>query len=100
MSLQMPGYQCNYVDGPGCDHAWFQQWEDAGVPTMRFFLEPIILTVIYAKSLGYKNIVMAGLSGGGWSTVMAAAIDPRITLSVPIAGSIPCDFVHTSWVSV
>ena len=41
------------------------------------------------KALGYKHIVMAGLSGGGWTTTISAAIDPRITLSMPIAGSMP-----------
>eukprot|EP00933_Yihiella_yeosuensis_P035499 TRINITY_DN29055_c0_g1_i1.p1 TRINITY_DN29055_c0_g1~~TRINITY_DN29055_c0_g1_i1.p1 ORF type:complete len:277 (+),score=34.50 TRINITY_DN29055_c0_g1_i1:80-832(+) len=33
---------------------------------------------------------MAGLSGGGWSTTFAAAMDPRIHASFPIAGSVPC----------
>lgn len=56
---------------------------------MRFFIEPIILTVNYAVSLGYKNIVLMGLSGGGWSTTVASAIDPRIQLSIPVAGSVP-----------
>ena len=61
---------------------------------MRFFLEPIVLTINYATQvLGYKQIVMMGLSGGGWSTTIAAAIDPRIQLSMPTAGSIPCDFL-------
>ena len=39
---------------------------------------------------------MMGLSGGGWTTTLAAALDPRIDLSIPIAGSIPCNFGHTS----
>ena len=65
---------------------------------MRFFLEPIVLTINYAMSvLGYQQVHMMGLSGGGWSTTIAAAIDPRITLSMPTAGSIPCEFKHTSW---
>ena len=29
--------------------------------------------------------------------LLYAAIDPRIQLSVPVAGSVPCDFRHTSW---
>ena len=37
-----------------------------------------------------------GLSGGGWTTTMAAALAPRIELSLPVAGSIPCSFPHTS----
>ena len=30
-----------------------------------------------------------GASGGGWSTVVAAAVDPRIGNSVSVAGSLP-----------
>jgi hypothetical protein len=34
---------------------------------------------------------MLGLSGGGWTTTLAAALDKRIALSVPVAGSLPFD---------
>merc|ERR1712025_1240936 len=70
-------------------HAWFQQWEDKGDYTIRFFIEPVALAVAYAKSLGYKHIVMVGLSGGGWTTTVAAAAIEGIELSFPIAGSVP-----------
>ena len=39
--------------------------------------------------MGYKNIIMVGLSGGGWTTTLASALIPDITLSIPIAGSTP-----------
>ena len=32
---------------------------------------------------------MAGLSGGGWTTTIYAAIDPTIRCSFPVAGTIP-----------
>lgn len=32
---------------------------------------------------------MTGISGGGWETVIYAAIDPRIKYSFPVAGSLP-----------
>jgi hypothetical protein len=32
---------------------------------------------------------MIGISGGGWTTTLAAAVDPRIRVSVPVAGSLP-----------
>ena len=32
---------------------------------------------------------MMGRSGGGWTTILAAAIDPRISQSFPVAGSYP-----------
>ena len=105
MHIQMPLHGCNLI--PGEDplhppsHQWFEQFaghdgESSGsFPFMRFFLEPVWLSINYARSLGYKNIVMAGLSGGGWTTTLMAGIDPRIGLSIPVAGSMPCDFAHT-----
>ena len=51
--------------------------------TMRYFIEPVVLAVNYAtQTLGYKNIVMLGLSGGGWTTTLASAIDSRIQVSL------------------
>eukprot|EP00041_Stephanoeca_diplocostata_P014108 m.253331 g.253331 ORF g.253331 m.253331 type:complete len:425 (+) comp19583_c0_seq1:108-1382(+) len=83
--------------GPGCtdkelntDHWWFLQWEQKGDTPLRYFLEPCVLTANYAFAKGYEKLYMAGLSGGGWSTTFAAAIDKRITGSFPIAGSVPC----------
>jgi hypothetical protein len=34
-------------------------------------------------------VVMIGLSGGGWTTTLYAAIDPRVRLSFPVAGTLP-----------
>ena len=64
---------------PACQH------------TMRYFVEPVVLTINHLLSLGYKNIFMMGKSGGGWTTTVAAAVDPRISASFPIAGSVPLD---------
>lgn len=44
-----------------------------GVHTIKYFIEPVVLAINYATSvLGYKRIVMLGLSGGGWSTTLAS----------------------------
>ena len=72
------------------NHWWFLQWEQKGDAALRYFLEPAVLTANYAEANGYENIYMAGLSGGGWSTTFASAIDKRIDASFPIAGSTPC----------
>lgn len=96
--VMMPFHDCNNQPSGPHDHAWFKAFQDDGKPWVRFFLEPAINTINYAKVvMGYEKIVMMGLSGGGWSTTLVAAIDPRIVLSMPVAGSIPCDFRHTSW---
>jgi hypothetical protein len=90
-----PGSNDTYL---ATDHEWFRQWEEQGDSPLRYFMEPTYLTVNYAKAAGYEQIYMAGLSGGGWSTTFAAAIDKRIDASFPIAGSLPCDMRNPeSW---
>ena len=56
----------------------------------RFFLEPEIVSLNYLLlKNNYKNINMVGLSGGGWTTNLLAAIDDRIKYSFSVAGSMP-----------
>lgn len=60
-----------------------------GTP-LRYFLDPVRASIDYALSLrSYSKVIMSGISGGGWTTTVMAAIDPRITHSYAIAGSVP-----------
>ena len=57
----------------------------------RFFLEPVVQGVnhfLHTKP-DAADVSMLGLSGGGWTTHMAAAVDPRIKQSFPVAGAYP-----------
>ncbi len=63
---------------------------------MKYFLEPVAVGLNYLKQRsradrfpGYRAFHMTGLSGGGWTATIYAAIDPRIRCSVPVAGTIP-----------
>jgi hypothetical protein len=57
---------------------------------MRYFLEPLSVALNYLTSRqSFNGIYMTGISGGGWTTVVYAALDPRITASYPVAGSYP-----------
>eukprot|EP00041_Stephanoeca_diplocostata_P009687 m.151052 g.151052 ORF g.151052 m.151052 type:complete len:290 (-) comp17847_c0_seq1:205-1074(-) len=91
MELMMPLIGCNqaYQYGNPKGHEWFKQFEDKGDFTMRYFIEPVALAAAYAKKLGYKHVVMVGLSGGGWTTTVASAVIPDIDVSFPTAGSVP-----------
>ena len=66
---------------------------DRETPTLspfKYFLEPIVQAVNYAERvLRVWRLYMVGISGGGWTTVLAAAVDPRIDVSFPVAGSLP-----------
>jgi hypothetical protein len=94
--LYMPLLGPNQQHGYPEHHQWFNQWEAKGDKTIRYFVEPLHLTVNYALALGYKRVVMMGKSGGGWTTTVCSALDPRIDVSFPIAGSIPLAFHHVS----
>lgn len=56
---------------------------------LRYFVEPLIAAVNQAEEMGYSPIFATGLSGGGWVTILAAALDPRIAASYPVAGGLP-----------
>lgn len=63
---------------------------------MKYFLEPVAISLNYLKKRSsadrfpnYRRFHMTGLSGGGWATTVYAAIDPTISRSIPIAGTIP-----------
>jgi len=56
---------------------------------LRYFLEPVNAAVNYAQSFHFIRINMIGISGGGWTTTVYAALDRRISNSYPVAGSLP-----------
>jgi len=56
---------------------------------MMYFIEPVVVAVNYARKLGFETVDMIGFSAGGWTTMVAAAIDPRIRRSYPVAGGYP-----------
>ena len=57
---------------------------------LRYFLDPVVIALNWAEATySYSRRFMVGLSGGGWTTVVAAGIDERIDASYPVAGSWP-----------
>lgn len=57
----------------------------------RFFVDPVVTGINYFVSQypDYEDVVMTGLSGGGWTTAVVPAVDERIRVSIPVAGSTP-----------
>lgn len=101
LATWMPMYGENEIDeplnfspscvvSPGDSHDSLFCGETATFTPLRFFLEPITLALNHAfAQQSFSDVTMAGLSGGGWATTLYAAIDPRIRLSVPVAGTHP-----------
>jgi hypothetical protein len=56
---------------------------------VKFFLHPVAVVLNHARQYDYSATYMLGLSGGGWTSTLYAAIDPRILRSYPVAGTLP-----------
>jgi dienelactone hydrolase len=57
---------------------------------IRYFVEPTIIAINHlGRRHRYQRISAVGISGGGWTTVLAAAVDTRIAASFPVAGALP-----------
>jgi hypothetical protein len=70
------------------DHMKFLSPE-SGHP-VKYFIEPVIIALNYInESFDYLSISMVGISGGGWTATLVAAVDTRIGYSFPVAGSYP-----------
>ncbi len=55
---------------------------------MQYLLAPVVIVLNHLTSeRTYESISMLGISGGGWTTTLMAAIDERIRYSFPVAGS-------------
>jgi len=85
--LQMPARGWN--TGKWDSHA--EIIETLGEKALSELVGPVIemVNLLHGE---YVDVSMTGHSGGGWTTVLAAAVDPRITRSVPVSGSLPLRF--------
>lgn len=71
------------------NHAQLHQVKTPSFSPLQWFMEAPLAIVNDYTNRGITNIGMTGLSGGGWTTDLYAAIDPRIKISYSIAGSMP-----------
>ncbi len=91
-TMEMPLYGQNGPAGQQniSHNSLVRDLEKAGEQPLRPFVEPVLRTLDYIDAaLPGTRIGMTGLSGGGYVTVLAAAADRRIAVSVPVAGSLP-----------
>jgi pimeloyl-ACP methyl ester carboxylesterase len=60
---------------------------------LQYFLTPALAALDWVLSQrSYAKVVVGGISGGGWTTTMLAALEPRITHSYAIVGSVPLPY--------
>ena len=95
VALYMPLYGPN-VKHPFQNHDQLGLLESPDFCPLQIFLEPVVASLNYVtRNFRFKETSMIGISGGGWTTTLYAAIDPRIQYSYPVAGTLP--LYLTSW---
>jgi len=71
-------------------HEEFKFLESDDFSTISYFVEPIVISLNYLdENYDFESYDFVGISGGGWTAVLYAAIDDRIDKSFSIAGSSP-----------
>ncbi|CAN5730508.1 hypothetical protein BH24ACI5_BH24ACI5_07820 [soil metagenome] len=94
VAMDMPLLGGNRPAGrPGLQsHADLQALDDGTVSPIEHFLRPVksVVEAILATEPGQDpDILLIGRSGGGWTTYVYAAVDPRIDFAVSVAGGRP-----------
>jgi len=67
-------------------HNDMEKLESDTLCPIEYFIDPVITALNYSCR---QNVAMVGISGGGWTTVLSAALDYRVTESFSVSGSAP-----------
>ena len=94
IAVDMPLLGLNRVDArPGLEaHGQFEALDDGVTSTLRFFLTPVrsvVDWIVEVEAGRNPDILMIGRSGGGLTSYIYGAIDPRIDIVVSVAGGRP-----------
>ena len=71
-------------------HSSFHFLDNSNFSSLKYYFEPIMKSLNYVdKNYSFEKYHMVGLSGGGWTTMVYSAIDPRINHSYAVSGGYP-----------
>jgi hypothetical protein len=78
---------------PAFDHEIYRYLETESFSPLKLFVHPLVVAVNWLETAPdgphAEAVDAVGFSGGGWTVTVDAAVDPRVRLSIPVAGSLP-----------
>ena len=94
IAVDMPLLGLNHVDArPGLEaHGQLEATDDGVTSPLRFFLTPVRAVVdwiVEVETGRNPDILLIGRSGGGLTSYLYGAIDPRVDIVVSVAGGRP-----------
>ncbi len=64
---------------------------------LRWYLEPMVVTINYLQNGGFSDISSVGFSAGGWVTTVIGAVDDRVKSTVAVASGYPLYIRAVNW---
>ncbi|MBX3414604.1 MAG: hypothetical protein KF708_18095 [Pirellulales bacterium] len=89
LALNVEWLNMGQLQGEGFVHYRMNQLDLCGVSGLAPFylaIERALDLLLDHPHADVDRVAMAGLSGGGWQTILFSALDRRVTLSNPVAG--------------
>jgi hypothetical protein len=87
--LNLEWFGMGQLRTPGFAHGRMNQLDLCGASGLAPFYLALSRGLDIAESLAHADksrIVVSGLSGGGWQTILISSLDPRVALANPVAG--------------
>lgn len=89
IALNLEWFGMGQLATPGFAHGRMNQLDLCGTSGLAPFYLAMSRSLDYLLSLenaDAERVGVAGLSGGGWQTILISSLDPRVTLCNPVAG--------------
>jgi hypothetical protein len=89
IALNLEWIGMGQLRGPGFTHYKLNQLDlcgTSGVAPFYLAMKRGIDILLAHEHADATRVGVAGLSGGGWQTIIISSLDPRVTLSNPVAG--------------
>lgn len=89
IAMNLEWFGMGQLRGPGFTHYKLNQLDlcgTSGVGTFYLAMKRGLDILLEHKQADASRVGVAGLSGGGWQTIFFSSLEPRVTLSNPVAG--------------
>lgn len=89
LALNVEWFGMGQLRQPGFRHGCMNQIDlcgSSGLAPFYLSLKRSLDVVLALPHADTSRVAVCGLSGGGWQTILISALDPRVTLSNPVAG--------------
>lgn len=89
LALNVEWYNMGQLAGPGFSHDEINRLDlcgTAGIAAHYLMLKRGLDVLLSLERADRRRVAVTGLSGGGWQTIFISALDPRVTLTDPVAG--------------